>query len=408
MSSALQHKIETYVWEGRDTQGKKLKGEISAVNPILAKAELRQRNIQPIRVKKKSRPLFGTRSRITSTDMTIFSRQLATMINAGVPIVQALDVISGSVEKPDFRKLVIELKNDVAAGSPLAQAMAKQPKRFDNLFRSLINVGEESGTLDTMLKRLAEYQERIQIINAKVRKAMVYPVAVLTIAFFLTLFMLVKVVPEFESLYQGFGSELPNLTQTVVSISQFTQDWWLLMTLTVVGSIFGFVYSYKNSRKTRLATIHFLMRMPVFSGIIQKSAIARFSRTLSTMFTAGVPLVNSLETVANAVDNEVYHDKIVEIRDQVSTGEQLHTSMRTNTALFPNMVIQMVAIGEESGSLDSMLSKVADFYEEEVNNTVDTLSTLMEPLIMVILGFVVGSLVLAMYMPMFQMGSVMQ
>ncbi|MBD3670516.1 MAG: type II secretion system F family protein [Gammaproteobacteria bacterium] len=408
MSATNPHKVETYVWHGRDAQGKKVNGEIQAVNPILAKAELRQRRINSINIRRKSRPLFSFGGRISPTDMTVFSRQLATMINSGVPVVQALDVISGGIDKASLRDMIIDIKNDVSGGSQLASAMAKYPRQFDNLFRSLVHVGEESGTLDAILLRLSDYMERMKQVKSKIRKAMVYPVTVFTIAILLTIFMLVKVVPSFENLYGSFGNELPSMTRTVIAISEFMQAWWLVFIATFGLSVFAVVYSYNKSLTWRVRFTRLVLRLPLLGGIIKKAAVARFSRTLSTMFTAGVPLVNSMDSVADAVSNEVYKASILDMRDSIATGEQLHTSMRQYDSLYPSMVTQMIAIGEESGSLDGMLAKVADFYEEEVNNSVDTLSTLMEPLIMIILGAIVGGLVLAMYLPIFQMGSMLR
>ena len=405
--AANPQKFETYAWEARDPAGNKINGEITALNPILAKAELRQRNIHATRIKRKPRPLFSFKDRIKNSDMGVFSRQLSTMIDSGVPVVQALDVISSGSDKPALQSLLEEVRNDVAAGSQLAHALAKHSQYFDNMFCSLVHVGEESGTLDTMLNRLADYQERMQQVKSRIRKALAYPVTVLLISFVLTVFMLVKVVPQFESLYTSFGGTLPLLTRIVVQISEFMQQWWWLISLIIISSITGLMYSYKHSLPTRIRLTRILMRLPILGGIVKKAAIARFSRTLSTMFNAGVPLVTALETVAEAVDNEIYREKILAMRDNVATGEQLQTSLRQSRSLFPNMVTQMIAIGEESGSLDNMLSKIAEFYEEEVNNTVDTLSTLMEPIIMLILGVVVGGLVLSMYLPIFDMGSAM-
>ena len=401
-------RFETYIWSARDPAGNRISGEISALNPILAKAELRQRNIYANRIKRKPKPLFSLGNRIKNSDMGIFSRQLSTMIDSGVPVVQALDVISSGTDKPALQSLINEVRNDVAAGTQLAHALAKHGQYFDNMFCALVHVGEESGTLDTMLSRLADYQERMQQVQSKVRKALAYPFTVLSIALILTAFMLVKVVPQFESLYASFGGTLPMLTRIVIHISEFMQQWWWVLALLLIGLFGSVIISYRRSLATRIRVTLILMRLPILGGLIKKAAIARFARTLSTMFSAGVPLVTALETVAEAVDNEIYREKILNMRDNVATGEQLHTSLRQFKSLFPNMVVQMIAIGEESGSLDTMLGKIADFYEEEVNNTVDTLSTLMEPLIMLILGVVVGGLVLSMYLPIFDMGSAMQ
>jgi type IV pilus assembly protein PilC len=408
MSATPQNRIETYRWQGRDAQGKKVGGEIQALNPILAKAELRQRHIHTIRIKRKGRPLFGLGNSVSTADMTVFNRQLATMISSGVPVVQALTIIAGGISKPYMRDMITNIKNDVAAGSQLATAMAKYPKHFDNLFRSLVHVGEESGTLDTILLRLSDYLERMQQVKAKIRKAMAYPLTVFVIAILLTIFMLVKVVPSFENLYGSFGGTLPAMTRLVIAISEFMQAWWFIILATLFIGLYSLFYSYRRSLNTRVRVTRFVMALPVLGNIVRKAAIARFSRTLSTMFNAGVPLVRCMDSVSSAVGNEIYKSSILEMRDSVAAGEQLHTSMRHYDQLYSNMVVQMIAIGEESGSLDSMLSKVADFYEEEVNNTVDTLSTLMEPLIMIVLGFIVGGLVLSMYLPIFQMGAMLR
>jgi type IV pilus assembly protein PilC len=408
MSSSNPQRLETYVWQGRDAQGNKVSGEIQALNPILAKAELRQRKIQTLRIKRKGRPLFGLGNSVSTSDMTVFNRQLATMINSGVPVVQALNVISGGIDKTYMRDMITNIRNDVAAGSQLATALGKYPKHFDSLFRSLVHVGEESGTLDTILLRLSDYMERMQQVKAKIRKAMAYPVIVFIIAILLSIFMLVKVVPSFENLYTSMHGELPAMTRMVIGISEFMQAWWWIIMAALALGIYSLYYSYRHSLTTRIRVTHLIMSLPLLGNIIKKAAIARFSRTLSTMFNAGVPLVRCLESVSSAVGNEIYRNSILEMRDSVAAGEQLHSSMRRYDSLYSNMVVQMIAIGEESGSLDSMLTKVADFYEEEVNNTVDTLSTLMEPVIMIILGVIVGGLVLSMYLPIFQMGSMLR
>ena len=408
MSAAQKQRVETFRWQGRDAQGKKVDGEIQALNPILAKAELRQRHIHTIRIKRKGRPLFGLGNGVSTSDMTIFSRQLATMIGSGVPVVQALTVIASGIDKTVMRDMITNIKNDVAGGSQLATAMGKYPKQFDNLFRSLVHVGEESGTLDTILLRLSDYMERMQQVKGKIRKAMAYPLTVFVIAILLTIFMLVKVVPSFESLYGSFGGQLPAMTRVVIGISEFMQAWWFIILLALFAGFSSILYSYRRSLSTRIRVTRLIMRLPLLGNIVKKAAIARFSRTLSTMFNAGVPLVSCMDSVSAAVGNEVYKESILEMRDSVAAGEQLHSSMRKYDGLFSNMVVQMIAIGEESGSLDNMLSKVADFYEEEVNNTVDTLSTLMEPLIMIVLGVIVGGLVLSMYLPIFQMGAMLR
>ncbi|MCP1673839.1 type IV pilus assembly protein PilC [Natronocella acetinitrilica] len=400
-------KIPTFVWEGTDKRGEKVKGEAQAANVTMMKAELRRQGIQPKAVRKKSAlaALGKGRKKITAGDIAVFSRQLATMMSAGVPLVQGLDIVGRGHENPAMRDLVMEIKTDVEGGSNLSESLGKHPRHFNELFCNLVQAGEAAGVLDTLLDKLATYLEKTESIKKKIKKALFYPTAVLVVAFAVTALLLYFVVPQFQSLFQGFGADLPVFTQFVVTLSDFMQANGLVILVVLVALGVGFVEAKKRSPKF----VHFLdrvsLRIPVIGQILHKAAVARYARTLSTMFAAGVPLVDALESVSGATGNYVYSQAVLQMKEQVASGQQLQTSMRL-TNLFPNMVIQMTAIGEESGSLDSMLAKVADFYEEEVDNLIDSLSSLLEPMIMVILGVLVGGLVVAMYLPIFQMGSV--
>ncbi len=399
-------KIEYFVWQGKDKEGNKRSGTIEAPDSAKAKAELRRRGIIPIKVRKKpNSALDKLFNKPNAGDIAVFSRQLATMINSGVPLVNALDIIAGGVEKPLLREIITAIKNDVGGGTPLAVALGKYPEYFDDLFCNLINVGEQSGSLDILLKNIADYKERIESIKSKIKKAMFYPIAVIAIAIIITVILMIFVVPAFAELFGSFGAELPAPTRVVIAMSEFLQQWGWVILGGVIATVWLFIRAYKKSPALRAAMSRLSLRLPVFGGIFTKGAMARFARTLSTMFGAGVPLVEAMSSVAGAVGNVVYAKAVLEMRDQVATGQPLHTAMR-ETELFPNMVIQMTAIGEEAGSLDSMLAKVADFFEEQVNDAIDALSSLMEPIIMAVLGVLIGGLVVAMYMPIFQMGSV--
>ena len=400
-------KIPTFVWEGTDKRGSKVKGEAQASNVTMMKAELRRQGIQPKAVRKKSAlASFGKgRKRITAGDIAVFSRQLATMMSAGVPLVQGLDIVGRGHENPAMRDLILEIKTDVEGGTNLSEALAKHPRHFNELFCNLVEAGEAAGVLDTLLDKLATYLEKTESIKKKIKKALFYPTAVLVVAFAVTALLLYFVVPQFQSLFRGFGADLPVFTQLVINLSDFVQSNGLIILGVLIVAGVAFVEAKKRS--PRFA--HFLdraaLRIPVIGQILHKAAVARYARTLSTMFAAGVPLVEALESVSGATGNYVYQKAVLEMKEQVASGQQLQTAMRL-TNLFPNMVVQMTAIGEESGSLDSMLAKVADFYEEEVDNMIDSLSSLLEPMIMVILGVLVGGLVVAMYLPIFQMGQV--
>jgi type IV pilus assembly protein PilC len=395
----------TFLWEGTNKNGDRIKGESIGPSDILVKADLRRQGINPIKVKKKPKPLFKTKKAIKPKDIAIFSRQLATMIAAGIPIVQAFEIVGRGHENPSMQDLILGIKADVEGGNTLAEALSRRPRYFDELFVSLVDAGEQSGSLETLLDEIATYKEKTESIKAKIKKAMTYPIAVLVVAFVITAVLLIFVVPTFEDLFADFGADLPAFTKFVISMSEFFREYWWLIFGSIVAFVFGFKQFHRRSAKFRHGVDVTILKIPVFGEIVRKSAIARFSRTLATMFTAGVPLVEALTSVSGATGNLVYSTATIRIRDEVSTGQQLQQSMR-NTGVFPNMVTQMVAIGEESGALDTMLGKVADFFEEEVDNMVDSMSSLLEPLIMVILGVLVGGLVVAMYLPIFKLGAV--
>ncbi len=395
-----------FVWEGTDKQGKKSKGEITSSNPAIAKAELRRQGINATRVRKKSKGFsLGGGGSIKPGDIALFTRQMATMMRAGVPLVQSFEIVADGLDKPKLADLIRSIRNDVSGGSAFASALRKNPLYFDDLFCNLVDAGEQSGALETMLDRIATYKEKTESLKAKVRKAMTYPAAVLVVAFVVSGILLIKVVPQFEVVFQGFGAELPAFTQFVIGISEFTQQWWLVIIGAIAGGIAGLIAIHKRSRGFRERLDKLALRMPVAGTIIEKSSVARFARTLSTTFAAGVPLVDALNSVAGATGNSVYTKAVHRVRDDVSTGQQLNFSMRS-TGVFPNMVVQMVAIGEEAGALDDMLDKAASYYEEQVDNAVDNLTALMEPMIMAVLGVLVGGLIIAMYLPIFQLGAV--
>ena len=402
--AATAEKIE-FSYEGTNRGGNKVKGEIYALNDTLAKNELRKQGINPLKVKKKPKPLFGGAAKIHAADIAIFARQMATMMQAGVPLVQSFEIIGQGNENPAMQKLIFGIKNEVEGGVSLAEALAKEPLYFDALFINLINAGEQSGALETMLEKLATYKEKVEALKAKVKKALFYPIAVLVVAFIVTVILLVFVVPQFEDLFTSFGADLPALTQFVINLSEFMQKWWYVIAGAIGAGVWFILRLKRTSPKVQEAFDRYSLKAPVIGDIATKSAIARFSRTLETMSAAGVPLVEAMDSVAGATGNIIYYNASLRIKDEVSQGTQLQTSMR-NTGLFPNMVIQMVSIGEEAGSLDAMLGKVADFYETEVDNAVDALTSLLEPIIMAVLGVLVGGLIIAMYLPIFKLGSV--
>ena len=397
---------ELFIWSGTDRNGRPSNGEISAPSQALARAQLRQRGINPNKVRRKPKPLFGARKKpIKPADIAVFTRQLATMMKAGVPLVQSFDIVTDGLENPSMRELVTTIKNDVASGGGLAASMAKYPRHFDQLFCSLVEAGESAGTLEVMLDRVATYKEKTEQLKAKIRKALTYPIAVVIVAIVVTGILLVKVVPQFAETFRSFGADLPAFTLAVMRISEFTQKWWLIIALSLVAAVFAFRELRVRSRAFGQALDRIALRLPIFGEIVFNAVVARFSRTLATTFNAGVPLVEALESTSGAAGNSVYSTAILRIRDDVTTGSTLYQSIKS-TGLFPNMLLQMVSIGEESGQLDEMLDKVASHYEEAVDNAVDSLSSLMEPMIMAILGTLIGGLMVAMYLPIFMLGSV--
>ena len=391
-----------FVWEGTDKKGNRIKGKTMAPNEAAVKADLRRQGIAPIKISKASRKAG---KKIETGDIAFFSRQMATMMSSGVPLVQSMDIIGKGHVNPAMQDLVLGIKADVEAGNGLADALAKQPLYFDDLFVSLVRAGEQAGALETLLDKIATYKEKTERIKKKIKKALSYPIAVLVVAFVVTGILLVFVIPQFEELFKGFGADLPAFTQFVVNMSRSVRSEGYIY-LIVIGGIFAvFMYFKKRSRKFREYLDRISLKIPVVGEILTKSALARFARTLSTMFAAGVNLVDALTSVSGATGNIIYEQATLKIRDQVSTGQPLNVVM-SQTGLFPHIMIQMIAIGEEAGSIDAMSAKVADFYEEEVDNAVDNLTSLMEPLIMAILGVLVGGLVVAMYLPIFKLGSV--
>ena len=402
--AAKQTKTVTYVWRGKDKTGRKAKGEMQSSSAMQVKMELRKQGIMVTRVTKKSFSFDFGGGQIKPLDIALFTRQMATMMKSGVPLLQAFDITIDGLDKKAMRELVGKVKNEVASGSTFADALRKQPEYFDELYCNLVASGEQSGALDTLLDRIATYKEKTEALKAKIKKALNYPIAVVCIAIIVTVILLVKVVPQFEEVFQGFGAELPAFTQLVINISEAVQSYWHL----VIGSmvLIGFFVkrTVKSSKSARNTLDRMMLKLPIVGDILHKSAVARFGRTLATTFAAGVPLVDALDSVAGAAGNAVYADAAKQIKEDVSTGQQLQFAMK-GSGIFPSMAVQMVSIGEESGALDEMLEKVAVFYEDEVDNMVDGLTSLMEPIIMSVLGILVGGLIVAMYLPIFQLGS---
>jgi type IV pilus assembly protein PilC len=397
-------KTSIYVWQGVDRQGRITKGESSGISQAMVKAQLRKQGVVPKTVKKKPKPLFTRKQAINPVDVAIFTRQLATMMKAGVPMVQSFDIVAEGLDNHSMSELVTEVKNEVASGTSFAQSISKHPKYFDELFCNLVASGEQSGTLETMLDRIATYKEKTEALKAKIKKATTYPIAVLVIATIVTGILLVKVIPSFAESFANFGSELPAFTLLVVSLSETVQEWWLYIIIGIIAAIYIFKEARQRSPAVAMAVDRIALKLPIVGSIVFNSIIARFSRTLSTTFAAGVPLVDALDAVSGTAGNIIYANAIKRIRDDVTTGQQLFVSIRA-TNLFPNMLLQMVSIGEQSGALDDMLEKVAIHYENEVDNAVDNLTALLEPIIMSFLGVVIGGLMIAMYLPIFMMGA---
>ena len=398
-------KLGTFLWEGMDKKGKRIKGETEAISVAYVNATLRRQGINPTKVRKKTKSLFTQKKKITPKDVSVFTRQFATMLQSGIPIVQSFDIVGKGHDNPSMQELLMAVKQDIESGTNLSTALGRHPLYFDALYCNLVSAGEQAGILDAILEKVATYKEKIEAIKGKIKAALFYPTAVIIVAFIITAILLIFVIPQFESLFKGFGADLPAMTQFVVNLSKFFQAWWWAIFGSLGGAVFFIGYSYKRSLKMQHTIDRLILKAPIIGDIVKKATIARYCRTLATMFAAGVPLVESLDSVAGASGNQVYYEGVMAIKNDVSTGMQLQAAMQS-TQLFPNMVVQMVAIGEESGELDKMLGKVADFYEEEVDNAVASLSSLLEPIIMAFLGVVVGGLVVAMYLPIFKMASV--
>ncbi len=393
-----------FAWEGMDKRGNRVKGKSLAPDEAALRAELRRQGIAPSKIKKQS-SAFKSSGKVKPEDIAVFSRQLATMLASGIPLVQAFEIVGNGHEKPSVQKLILDIKQDIEGGTSLHEALAKHPLYFDDLYVNLVEAGEQAGALESLLDKIATYKEKTEAIKKKVKKALFYPAAVMVVAVVVTLILLIFVIPQFESLFKGFGAELPAFTQFVINLSKAVQTHGLLLAVFVGGGVYAFMYFKKRSRRMREVLDRLSLKLPIVGPILTKSAIARYARTLSTMFAAGVPLVEALESVAGATGNIIYENAVMRMRDEVATGQRLQRAME-NTQLFPNMVIQMVAVGEEAGALDQMSAKVAEFYEAEVDNAVDSMSSLLEPLIMAVLGVLVGGLVIAMYLPIFKLGAV--
>ena len=404
MAEVISSKQFQFTWEGMDKRGKRLKGRMLAVSEAAVRTDLRKQGVVAKKVRKQSQ-LMKSGKKVNAEDIALFARQLATMLQAGIPMVQCFDIIGNGHDKPSVQKLVLSIKADVEAGTTLHESLAKHPLYFDDLFVNLVEAGEQAGALETLLEKIATYKEKTEALKKKIKKALFYPAAVLAVAVIVTIILLIFVIPQFENLFKGFGADLPAFTQMVIDLSRFVQQTGWLIGIVAAGAGYAFVYFHKRSRKMRQTIDKMMLKAPIIGPIITKAAIARYARTLSTMFAAGVPLVEALASVAGATGNIVYEEATLRIRDEVATGQRLQRSME-NTGLFPNMVVQMIAVGEESGSLDAMSSKVADFFEADVDAAVDSMSSLLEPLIMAILGVLVGGLVIAMYLPIFKLGAV--
>ncbi len=404
MATEKKEVAQIWLWEGKDTQGKIIKGEQSGRTAALIRAQLRRQGISPLKLKKKSKPLLGGGgAKITPKDITVFSRQLATMMSAGVPLVQAFEIVGRGHENVGMQDLLISIKNDVGSGTNLADAMKKNPRQFSELYCNLVEAGEHAGILEAILHKLATYLEKTEALKSKIKAALFYPAAVIVVAGIVVAILMIFVIPQFQALFEGFGADLPALTQFLVNTSDVFVQWWWIMAIVLAAAFFG-IKKLRETSKAFANTIEIAMlKLPIIGVVLEKAAIARFARTLETMFAAGTPLVEAMVSVAGACGNIVFYNACLKIRDEISTGTQLQASMR-DTGLFPNMVVQMVAIGEESGSIDIMLGKVADWYEQEVDDAVEALTSLLEPAIMAFLGVVIGGIVIGMYLPIFKMG----
>jgi type IV pilus assembly protein PilC len=404
MAQAISGKQFPFVWEGMDKKGKRIKGRMLAATENAVRADLRKQGVMPKKVRKEVK-LFKSEGSVKPEDIALFSRQLATMLQAGIPMVQAFEIVGNGHDKPAMQKLIMAIKGDVESGTSLHESLGKHPLYFDRLYTNLVEAGEHAGALESLLDKIATYQEKTEALKKKIKKAMMYPTAVVAVAVIVTIVLLIFVIPQFESLFKSFGADLPAFTQFVVNMSYGVQDYGIYIAIVVGGAAYAFFWFKKRSRPMQEYLDRILLKLPIVGPILVKSAIARFARTLATMFAAGVPLVEALTSVAGATGNIVFEIATLKVRDEVSTGQRLQRAME-NTGLFPNMVIQMIAVGEESGSLDAMSSKVADFFEADVDAAVDGMSSLIEPLIMAILGVLVGGMVIAMYLPIFKLGSV--
>ena len=402
-----ENPLNLFVWEGTDKRGVKMKGEQSSKNANFLRAELRKQGITPTVVKVKPKPLFGSAGKpVSPKEIAFFSRQLATMMKSGVPIVSALEIIEGGQKNVRMKKMVEQIRFDIESGSSLSEAISKFPVQFDELYRNLVRAGESAGVLETVLDTIASYKENIEALKGKIKKALFYPAVVIAVALLVSAILLIYVVPQFEETFKGFGAELPAFTQMIVGMSRFMVSWWWAALLIIIGGLFAFLFFFRRSPAFQHLVDRAILKIPVIGEIMHNSAIARFARTTAVTFKAGVPLVEALDTVAGATGNTVYEKAVYRVRDDVAVGYPLNMSMK-QVNLFPHMVIQMTAIGEEAGALDAMLFKVAEYYEQEVNNAVDALSSLIEPFIMIFIGGVIGAMVVGMYLPIFKLAATM-